>query len=113
MPVGKSRRGAVLEPWVSSAGPQFRMSGARQFLVVNDCLHRFRHAANWTFCFDVDGTYICRMGERWKTVLNELSTIPNSPLSRINVKLSLCQGSARITGNGDLRSWYSGIQSLE
>jgi len=25
-----------------------------QFLVVNDCLHRYRHAANWTFFFDVD-----------------------------------------------------------
>lgn len=54
---------AVLEPWVRAGRVTLQDIRAQseydgyyynQFLVVNDCLHRHRHAANWTFYFDVD-----------------------------------------------------------
>lgn len=42
-----------------------------QFLVVNDCLHRHRHAANWTFFFDVDEYIYLPDGNTLESVLNE------------------------------------------
>ncbi|CAN4123148.1 unnamed protein product [Withania somnifera] len=53
----------VLEPWIRADRVTLRdiryqseFDGYyyNHFLVVNDCLHRYRHAANWTFYFDVD-----------------------------------------------------------
>ncbi|KAG0522653.1 hypothetical protein BDA96_07G056000 [Sorghum bicolor] len=49
---------AVLDPWVKAgrvtvqdirAQAEYDGYYYNQFLVVNDCLHRYRHAANWTF----------------------------------------------------------------
>jgi galactan beta-1,4-galactosyltransferase len=53
----------VLDPWVRAgrvtvqdirAQAEYDGYYYNQFLVVNDCLHRYRHAANWTFFFDVE-----------------------------------------------------------
>ncbi|KAL6603705.1 hypothetical protein ACP70R_044066 [Stipagrostis hirtigluma subsp. patula] len=35
-----------------------------QFLVVNDCLQRYRHAAKWTFFFDATSTSSCPTAAR-------------------------------------------------
>lgn len=86
---------AVLEPWVRAGRAtvqdikgQADFDGYyyNQFLVVNDCLHRYRHAANWTFFFDVDEYIYLPNGGSLESVLNEFSdytqfTIQQNPMS--------------------------------
>lgn len=71
---------AVLEPWeragrvtIQDIKEQDDYDGYyyNQFLVVNDCLHRYRHAANWTFFFDVDEYIYLPDGNTLESVLNE------------------------------------------
>ncbi|CAL9157569.1 galactan beta-1,4-galactosyltransferase GALS1-like [Musa acuminata AAA Group] len=86
---------AVLEPWVKAgratvqdirAQAEFDGYYHNQFLVVNDCLHRYRHAANWTFYFDVDEYLYLPEGRTLESVLANLSaytqfTIEQNPMS--------------------------------
>ncbi|CAK9178266.1 unnamed protein product [Ilex paraguariensis] len=74
---------AALEPWVRAGRAtvqdirgQAEFDGYyyNQFLVVNDCLHRYRHAANWTFYFDVDEYIYLPDGNTLESVLNEFGT---------------------------------------
>ncbi|XP_042506879.1 galactan beta-1,4-galactosyltransferase GALS1-like isoform X1 [Macadamia integrifolia] len=85
----------VLEPWVRAgratlqdirAQSEFDGYYYNQFLVVNDCLHRYRHAANWTFYFDVDEYIYLPEGNTLESVLQEFSdctqfTIEQNPMS--------------------------------
>ncbi|KAK9270409.1 hypothetical protein L1049_025988 [Liquidambar formosana] len=86
---------AVLEPWVRAGRATIQDIRAQaeydgyyynQFLVVNDCLHRYRHSANWTFYFDVDEYIYLPDGNSLESVLKELSvytqfTIEQNPMS--------------------------------
>uniref|UniRef100_A0A8R7UU23 Glycosyltransferase family 92 protein n=1 Tax=Triticum urartu TaxID=4572 RepID=A0A8R7UU23_TRIUA len=86
---------AVLEPWIRAgrvtvqdvrAQAEFDSYYYNQFLVVNDCLHRYRHAANWTFFFDVDEYLYLPNGQALDQVLGRLSgytqfTIEQNPMS--------------------------------
>ncbi|KAL5713721.1 Galactan beta-1 [Ranunculus cassubicifolius] len=86
---------AVLEPWVKLGRAtiqdirdqdQFDGYYYNQFLVVNDCLHRYRHAANWTFYFDVDEYIYLPNGNTLESVLSEFEdytqfTIEQNPMS--------------------------------
>ncbi|XP_023525128.1 galactan beta-1,4-galactosyltransferase GALS1 [Cucurbita pepo subsp. pepo] len=86
---------AVLEPWVRAGRVTIQDIRAQseydgyyynQFLVVNDCLHRYRHAANWTFYFDVDEYIYLPEGSSLESVLEEFSvytqfTIEQNPMS--------------------------------
>uniref|UniRef100_A0ACD5ZKV4 Uncharacterized protein n=1 Tax=Avena sativa TaxID=4498 RepID=A0ACD5ZKV4_AVESA len=86
---------AVLDPWVRAgrltvqdirAQAEFDSYYYNQFLVVNDCLHRYRHAANWTFFFDVDEYLYLPNGHTLDQVLGKLSgytqfTIDQNPMS--------------------------------
>ncbi|XP_074556316.1 galactan beta-1,4-galactosyltransferase GALS1-like [Curcuma longa] len=86
---------AVLQPWVAAGRAtvqdirgQAEYDGYyyNQFLVVNDCLHRYRHAANWTFFFDVDEYIYLPDGRSLDAVLRNLSdytqfTIEQNPMS--------------------------------
>ncbi|KAL6633672.1 hypothetical protein ACP70R_026343 [Stipagrostis hirtigluma subsp. patula] len=86
---------AVLDPWVRAGRVTLQDIRAQaeydgyyynQFLVVNDCLHRYRHAANWTFFFDVDEYLYLPNGQRLDEVLGKLSgytqfTIEQNPMS--------------------------------
>ncbi|KAG1326816.1 Galactan beta-1,4-galactosyltransferase GALS1 [Cocos nucifera] len=86
---------AALEPWVRigrATVQDIRAQGEydgyyyNQFLVVNDCLHRYRHAANWTFFFDVDEYLYLPDGNTLETVLGKLAeytqfTIEQNPMS--------------------------------
>ncbi|GKV33341.1 hypothetical protein SLEP1_g41864 [Rubroshorea leprosula] len=88
---------AVLEPWVRagrvtvqdiSAQAEFDGYYYNQFLIVNDCLHRYRHTANWTFYFDVDEYIYLPEGNTLESVLNEFSdytqfTIEQNPMSSV------------------------------
>ncbi|KAK9135575.1 hypothetical protein Syun_014905 [Stephania yunnanensis] len=85
----------VLDPWVKLGRAtiqdirdqeQFDGYYYNQFLVVNDCLHRYRHAANWTFYFDVDEYIYLPDGNTLESVLSEFSdytqfTIEQNPMS--------------------------------
>lgn len=87
----------VLEPWVRAgratiqdirAQSEFDGYYYNQFLVVNDCLHRYRHAANWTFFFDVDEYIYLPPGNTLQSVLSEFSnytqfTIEQNPMSSV------------------------------
>ncbi|XP_044953349.1 galactan beta-1,4-galactosyltransferase GALS1-like [Hordeum vulgare subsp. vulgare] len=86
---------AVLDPWIRAgrvtvqdirAQAEFDSYYYNQFLVVNDCLHRYRHAANWTFFFDVDEYLYLPDGQALDQVLAKLSgytqfTIEQNPMS--------------------------------
>jgi hypothetical protein len=86
---------AVLDPWVRAgrvtvqdirAQAEYDGYYYNQFLVVNDCLHRYRHAANWTFFFDVDEYLFLPNGQKLDEVLGKLSgfsqfTIEQNPMS--------------------------------
>ncbi|CAF2122654.1 unnamed protein product [Brassica napus] len=87
----------VLEPWIRAGRvtvqdirDQARYDGYyyNQFLIVNDCLHRYRHAAEWTFFFDVDEYIYLPGGNTLKSVLAEFSdytqfTIEQNPMSSV------------------------------
>ncbi|KAE8771481.1 Galactan beta-1,4-galactosyltransferase GALS1 [Hordeum vulgare] len=86
---------AVLDPWVRAGRVTLQDIRAQaeydgyyynQFLVVNDCLHRHRHAANWTFFFDVDEYIYLPDGRPLEEVLGQLErytqfTIEQNPMS--------------------------------
>ncbi|XP_074560292.1 galactan beta-1,4-galactosyltransferase GALS1-like [Curcuma longa] len=86
---------AVLQPWVTAGRATIQDIRAQaeydgyyynQFLVVNDCLHRYRHSANWTFFFDVDEYIYLPDGRSLEAVLRNLSdytqfTIEQNPMS--------------------------------
>ncbi|THU47044.1 hypothetical protein C4D60_Mb09t11340 [Musa balbisiana] len=86
---------AVLDPWLRAGRATVQDIQAQaeydgyyynQFLVVNDCLHRYRHAANWTFFFDVDEYIYLPQGRTLESVLRNLSdytqfTIEQNPMS--------------------------------
>lgn len=88
---------AVLDPWVRAgratvqdirAQSEFDGYYYNQFLVVNDCLHRYRYSANWTFYFDVDEYIYLPDGNTLESVLSELSrytqfTIEQNPMSSV------------------------------
>lgn len=88
---------AALEPWVRAGRAtvqdirgQAEFDGYyyNQFLVVNDCLHRYRHTANWTFYFDVDEYIYLPDGSTLESVLEEFSdytqfTIEQNPMSSV------------------------------
>ncbi|XP_010539085.1 PREDICTED: galactan beta-1,4-galactosyltransferase GALS1-like [Tarenaya hassleriana] len=88
---------AVLDPWVRAGRAtvqdirdQVDYDGYyyNQFLIVNDCLHRYRHAANWTFFFDVDEYIYLPNGNTLESILAEFSdntqfTIEQNPMSSV------------------------------
>lgn len=70
----------VLDPWIRAGRVTLQDIRAQaeydgyyynQFLVVNDCLHRYRYAANWTFYFDVDEYIYVPDGNTLKSVLQD------------------------------------------
>ncbi|KAG6774878.1 hypothetical protein POTOM_022256 [Populus tomentosa] len=86
---------AALDPWVRAGRAtvqdirgQAEFDGYyyNQFLVVNDCLHRHRYSANWTFYFDVDEYIYLPEGNTLESVLKDFSnytqfTIEQNPMS--------------------------------
>ncbi|KAF2310825.1 hypothetical protein GH714_017463 [Hevea brasiliensis] len=88
---------AALKPWVRAGRAtvqdirgQAEFDGYyyNQFLVVNDCLHRYRYAANWTFYFDVDEYIYLPENNTLESVLQEFSdytqfTIEQNPMSSV------------------------------
>ncbi|XP_004238474.2 galactan beta-1,4-galactosyltransferase GALS1 [Solanum lycopersicum] len=104
---------AVLEPWVQAGRvtlqdirDQSEFDGYyyNQFLVVNDCLHRYRHSANWTFYFDVDEyIYLPDANTTLESVLRDFSnntqfTIEQNAMSSILCLNNSSQNYSRLWG---------------
>lgn len=91
---------AVLEPWIRAGRvtlqdirDQSEFDGYyyNQFLVVNDCLHRYRHAANWTFYFDVDEyIYLPDGNTTLESVLREFSNNTQFTIEQNAMSSVLC-----------------------
>lgn len=90
---------AVLEPWIRAGRvtlqdirDQAEYDGYyyNQFLVVNDCLHRYRHAANWTFFFDVDEYLYLPDGNTLESVLKEFSNYTQFTIEQNAMSSVLC-----------------------
>jgi hypothetical protein len=95
---------AVLDPWVRAdritvqdvrAEAEFDSYYYGQFLVVNDCLHRYRHAANWTFFFDVDEYLYLPVLTRCSAISQLTRTSPSNKIPCPSSSASTIQ--ARIT----------------
>ncbi|XP_051139847.1 galactan beta-1,4-galactosyltransferase GALS1 [Andrographis paniculata] len=90
---------AVLEPWIRAGRvtlqdirDQAEYDGYyyNQFLVVNDCLHRYRHDANWTFYFDVDEYMYLPNGRSLESVMRELSNNTQFTIEQNAMSSLLC-----------------------
>uniref|UniRef100_A0ACD5Z6E5 Uncharacterized protein n=1 Tax=Avena sativa TaxID=4498 RepID=A0ACD5Z6E5_AVESA len=102
---------AVLDPWVRAgrltvqdirAQAEFDSYYYNQFLVVNDCLHRYRHAANWTFFFDVDEYLYLPNGHTLDQVLGKLSGYTQFTIDQNPMSTKLC---VKDPGNNYSREW--------
>lgn len=90
---------AVLEPWIKAGRATLQDIRAQaeydgyyynQFLVVNDCLHRYRHAANWTFYFDVDEYIYLPDGNSLESVLRDFSNNTQFTIEQNAMSSALC-----------------------
>ncbi|CAI9777115.1 unnamed protein product [Fraxinus pennsylvanica] len=90
---------SVLEPWIRAGRVTLQDIRAQaeydgyyynQFLVVNDCLHRHRFAANWTFFFDVDEYIYLPNGNTLQSVLQEFSNVTQFTIEQNAMSSNMC-----------------------
>ncbi|GAB4840837.1 hypothetical protein Ancab_021597 [Ancistrocladus abbreviatus] len=89
----------VLRPWMElgyvslhDIRDQERFDGYyhNQFLIVNDCLHRYRFSAKWMFFFDVD-EYIYVPGKRsLRSVMDSLKDYSQFTVDQMPMSSKLC-----------------------
>ncbi|KAI5083519.1 hypothetical protein GOP47_0003262 [Adiantum capillus-veneris] len=91
---------AVLEPWkkkgyitIQNVKQTTQYDGYyyNQFLIVNDCLHRTRFMANWTFFFDVDEFMYVGPGTSLRKVLNYHASDTLLSFKQLRMSDALCQ----------------------
>nr|DAD44117.1 TPA_asm: hypothetical protein HUJ06_002347 [Nelumbo nucifera] len=89
----------VLKPWMEKGyvtlqdiREQERFDGYyhNQFLVVNDCLHRYRFMAKWMFFFDVDEYVYVPPKSTIKSVLDSLSDYTQFTIEQMPMSNKLC-----------------------
>lgn len=89
----------VLKPWMEKGfvtlqdvREQERFDGYyhNQFLIVNDCLHRYRFSAKWIFFFDVDEFVFVPKKSTVKSVLDSLSDFTQFTMEQMPMSNSLC-----------------------
>ncbi|KAH9316438.1 hypothetical protein KI387_025065, partial [Taxus chinensis] len=89
----------VLEPWMQAGRvtlqditeqEQFDGYYHNQFLIVNDCLHRYRFMANWTFFFDVDEFLYIPGGMSVESVVHEFSNYTQFVIDQYPMSNKLC-----------------------
>ncbi|KAK9149953.1 hypothetical protein Syun_008262 [Stephania yunnanensis] len=89
----------VLKPWMErgyvtlqDVREQERFDGYyhNQFLVVNDCLHRYRFMAKWMFFFDVDEFIYVPPKSTIKSVLDSLSEYTQFTIEQMPMSNRLC-----------------------
>ncbi|KAK9152571.1 hypothetical protein Sjap_000051 [Stephania japonica] len=89
----------VLKPWIHGGyvtlqdiREQERFDGYyhNQFLVVNDCLHRYRFMTKWMFFFDVDEFIYVPPKSTIKSVLDSLSDYTQFTIEQMPMSNTLC-----------------------
>uniref|UniRef100_A0A6N2JYM9 Glycosyltransferase family 92 protein n=1 Tax=Salix viminalis TaxID=40686 RepID=A0A6N2JYM9_SALVM len=89
----------VLKPWMElgyvtlqDIKEQERFDGYyhNQFMVVNDCLHRYKFAAKWMFFFDVDEYIYLPPKNTIKSVLDSLSDYTQFTFEQMPMSSKLC-----------------------
>ncbi|KVH88105.1 galactan beta-1,4-galactosyltransferase GALS2-like [Cynara cardunculus var. scolymus] len=89
----------VLRPWmekgyvtVQNIREQERFDGYyhNQFLIVNDCLHRYRFMAKWMFFFDVDEFIFVPKKSTIKTVMDSLTNYTQFTIEQRTMSNKLC-----------------------
>ncbi|VFQ98336.1 unnamed protein product [Cuscuta campestris] len=89
----------VLKPWMERGyvtlqdiRDQERFDGYyhNQFLIVNDCLHRYRFHAKWMFFFDVDEFIFVPKKSTLKSVLASLSDHTQFTIEQMPMSNKLC-----------------------
>ncbi|CAN1828580.1 Galactan beta-1,4-galactosyltransferase GALS2 [Linum perenne] len=89
----------VLKPWMDlgyvtlqDIRDQERFDGYyhNQFVVVNDCLHRYKFTAKWIFFFDVDEFIYVPPKSTIKTVLDSLSEYSQFTIEQMPMNSKLC-----------------------
>ncbi|KAL5727739.1 hypothetical protein ACHQM5_000898 [Ranunculus cassubicifolius] len=92
----------VLKPWIEKGFVtlqdiimQERFDGYyhNQFLVVNDCLHRYRFMAKWMFFFDVDEYIYVTPKNTLKSVMDSLSGYTQFTFEQMPMSNKLCLAS--------------------
>ncbi|KAK7303826.1 hypothetical protein RJT34_14743 [Clitoria ternatea] len=89
----------VLKPWMElgyvtlqDIKDQERFDGYyhNQFMVVNDCLHRYKFMAKWMFFFDVDEYIYVPPKSTIKSVLDSLSEFSQFTIEQMPMSSKLC-----------------------
>ncbi|XP_043698546.1 galactan beta-1,4-galactosyltransferase GALS3-like [Telopea speciosissima] len=89
----------VLKPWIEKGyvtlqdiREQERFDGYyhNQFLIVNDCLHRYKFMAKWMFFFDVDEFIYMPPKSTIKSVLDSLSDYTQFTIEQMPMSNKLC-----------------------
>lgn len=89
----------VLRPWMDKGfvtlqdvREQERFDGYyhNQFLILNDCLHRYRFSAKWIFFFDVDEFVFVPKKSTIKTVMDSLSDFTQFTMEQMTMSSSIC-----------------------
>lgn len=89
----------VLRPWIAKGyvtvqdiREQERFDGYyhNQFLIVNDCLHRYRFTTKWMFFFDVDEFIFVPKKSTIKTVMDSLSEYTQFTIEQRTMSNKLC-----------------------
>lgn len=89
----------VLKPWMEKGyvtlhdiKEQERFDGYyhNQFLIVNDCLHRYRFSTKWMFFFDVDEFIFVPKKSTIKSVLDSLSDYTQFTIEQMPMSNKLC-----------------------
>ncbi|PRQ30183.1 putative Glycosyltransferase family 92 [Rosa chinensis] len=90
----------VLKPWMElgyvtlhDIRDQERFDGYyhNQFMVVNDCLHRYKFMAKWMFFFDVDEYIYMPPKSTLKTVLDSLAEYSQFTIEQMPMSNKLCR----------------------
>ncbi|KAE9598688.1 putative Glycosyltransferase family 92 [Lupinus albus] len=90
----------VLKPWMDlgyvtlqDIRDQERFDGYyhNQFMVVNDCLHRYKFMAKWMFFFDVDEYIYVPPKSNIKTVMDSLEDYNQITIQQLTMSSKVCQ----------------------
>lgn len=105
----------VLRPWMDTGfvtlqdvREQEKFDGYyhNQFLIVNDCLHRYRFSAKWIFFFDVDEFVFVPKKSTIDTVMDSLSEFTQFTMVQMPMSSTLC-----LSEDAPQRSRYRSIQA--
>ncbi|KAI3721751.1 hypothetical protein L2E82_32769 [Cichorium intybus] len=89
----------VLRPWIAKGyvkvqdireQERFDRYYHNQFLIVNDCLHRYRFTTKWMFFFDVDEFIFVPKKNTIKTVMDSFSEYTQFTIEQRTMSNKLC-----------------------